>query len=281
MSTAFHWATFALYVAGAFVYLGFLFRQRRGLHTMGQAMLWAGFGLHTIALAAAWIETGALPAMSLRQSLDVFSWALMGGMLLVNLRVKVLMLGAVAAPVCALLLLAASVLPQPTAQPGAALKSLWVVAHVITVLFGYGFLALTFIGGLLYLIQDKLIRGKNLGPVFQRLPSLSRLDALNGKSLMAGFTLLTVGLILGAAYAQITLGSYWRWDPKEVWSLITWLMYAALLHSRLVKGWGGRRGAWLAVAAFVALMFTFLGAGLLMPGYHNLSTIPTFTGTQP
>ncbi|CAO0823042.1 HemX protein [Desulfarculales bacterium] len=282
MSTTLHWLTLAAYLLGTCVYLGFVVWQRRGLHVMGRGILWAGFGLHSLALTAAWIETGALPALSLRQSLDVFSWALMGATLVVNLRLKIMILGALTAPLCALLLLAATaVLPLPVAPPSALLKSAWIVIHVLSLSAGYGLLTLTCLSGGLYLLQDSLIRKKRLGAAFKRLPSLSRLDSLGQQALVAGFTLLTVGLITGAVYAQITLGSYWRWHPKEVWSLITWLCYTAILHTRLVQGWRGRRGAWLGVAAFAALMFTFLGVGLLYSGYHSFEALPTLTGPLP
>ena len=119
---------------------------------------------------------------------------------------------------------------------------MWIIIHVISIMAGYGLLALTSLGGVLYLGQDRALRAKKMGPVFRRLPSLSRLDSLNQASLLAGFLLMTIGLISGAVYAQMTLGSYWRWDPKEVWALITWLLYAALLHTRLVQGWRGPAG---------------------------------------
>ncbi len=281
MSTALHWATLAAYVLGTFVYLGFLLHQRRGLYRMGLTILWIGFGLHTIALGAVWYEGGVVPATSFRQSLDVFSWAIMGATLVINLRVEVMILGAFTAPICSLLLLAAGLLPQVEVVKSPVFQNLWVVVHVFTLLSGYGLLALTFVGGLLYLFQDRSLRAKNLGASFQRLPSLTRLDTLNHQTLVAGFLLMTLGLISGAVYAQIALGSYWRWDPKEVWALITWLMYAALLHARLVQGWRGRRGAWLSVLAFAALVFTFIGAGLLLPGYHNFTNLTDLGTVQP
>ncbi len=281
MSLVLHWAALAAYLVGAGLSLAFVAWQRRALHALGLTALWAGAGLHTLAIVLVWAQSGALPASSLRQSLDLFSWGLMIAGLLVNLRLKIMILGALTGPLCSLLMLAASVLPAPAGPPSKILASLWVVVHVVNLLLGYGLLALTFLGGALYLLQDRLIRAKNLGAAFKRLPSLSRLDQLNHKALLAGFTLLTVGLITGAIYAQMTLGSYWRWDPKEVWALITWLLYAALLHTRLVGGWGGRRAAWMAVAAFLALLFTFLGVGLIFPGYHSFQSLPTLTGPLP
>lgn len=281
MSTTLHWITLAAYLLGSLISLGFLVRQRQGLYRMGLALLWIGFGLHTLALAAAWVEGGVLPATSLRQSLDVFSWALMGAVLVVNLRLEVKIMGALAGPICVLLLLAASVLPVVPSVKTAAFKSAWIIVHVISIMAGYGLLALTCLGGVLYLTQDRALRAKTMGPVFRRLPSLGRLDSLNQASLLAGFLLMTIGLISGAVYAQMALGSYWRWDPKEVWALITWLLYAAMLHTRLVQGWRGRRGAWLSVAAFAALVITFLGAGLLMPGYHSFSSMADLGGPRP
>ncbi|KMY68551.1 hypothetical protein AAU61_02585 [Desulfocarbo indianensis] len=281
MSSALHCATLAAYILATGLYLAFVVWQRRSLHLAGRVALWAGFGLHTLAICSAWLESGALPATNLRQSLDIFSWGLMGASLVINLRRDVMILGALTAPLCSLLLLAASVLPMPDAPPSKLLSSLWVAVHVITVLAAYGLLAVTFLGGVLYLAQDSLIRAKNLGAAFRRLPSLTRLDALNHSALVAGFILLTVGLITGAIYAQIKLGSYWRWDPKEVWALITWLLYAALIHTRLVQGWRGRRGAWLGALAFGVLLFTFLGVGLLFPGYHAFDSLPKLEGNLP
>jgi cytochrome c-type biogenesis protein CcsB len=276
-----HWAALACYLAATGIFLGFVFSQGRRLHQLGRLALWLGFGLHTLALVWAWLGMGALPAYSLRSSLDLFSWALVGATVFIGLRIEVKILGAFAAPLAALLMLAAAVLPQSQTGPPAIFKNLWLILHVFTTLGGYGLLALTFLSSLLYLLQDNLIRAKRLGAVFKRLPSLDRLDHLSHTTLITGFALMTLGMLTGAIYAQILLGSYWRWDPKEVWSLITWLLYAALLHTRLVSGWRGRRGAWLSLVAFCALLFTYLGASQLMPGYHRFESFPTLGGPQP
>lgn len=281
MSTFLHWVTLAAYLGGGGLSLAFLLWQRRGLYAMGRGVLWLGFSLHTLALIAAWVQAGVLPAVNLRQSLDFLSWALMGAGLVVNLRLNIMILGALTAPLCIILLLAASVLPPPSGPTPEIFKSLWLVAHVISLLTGYGLLALNCLGSLLYLLQDSLIRAKRLGATFRRLPSLGRLDQLNQQALLAGFVLLTIGILTGAAYAQAALGSYWRWDPKETWGLISWLCYAALLHIRLVQGWRGRKGSWLALAAFAALLFTFLGAGLLLPGYHSFDALGGAGGPRP
>jgi cytochrome c-type biogenesis protein CcsB len=110
-----------------------------------------------------------------------------------------------------------------------------------------------------------------MGAITKRLPSLKVLDDLNYQSLTFGFPLLTLGIITGAIWAEYAWGRYWNWDPKETWSLITWFLYAALLHQRLTVGWRGRKAAIMAIFGFFAVLFTFLGVNLLLPGLHTYS----------
>jgi cytochrome c-type biogenesis protein CcsB len=107
------------------------------------------------------------------------------------------------------------------------------------------------------------------GAFYHRLPSLDLLDRVNYRSLTIGFPLLTLGIITGALWAENAWGSYWQWDPKETWSLITWFIYAALVHARLTVGWRGRKAAWLSIVGFLAVLFTFLGVNLLLGGLHS------------
>ena len=84
---------------------------------------------------------------------------------------------------------------------------------------------------------------------------------------------MTFGMISGAIYAQSVLGSYWQWDPKEVWSLITWVFYAVLLHERLAVGWRGRRAAWMSIICFCILLFTFIGGSVWLSDYHSFKNL--------
>jgi cytochrome c-type biogenesis protein CcsB len=88
-----------------------------------------------------------------------------------------------------------------------------------------------------------------------------------------GFPLMTMGIISGAIWANSAWGGYWRWDPKETWALITWFLYAALLHGRLTIGWRGRRAAIFAIIGFLCLLFTFLGVNLLLSGEHSFRAL--------
>ncbi|CAA7600379.1 Cytochrome c-type biogenesis protein CcmC [Acididesulfobacillus acetoxydans] len=107
------------------------------------------------------------------------------------------------------------------------------------------------------------------GGVLARFPALEVLDELAYKVVAFGFPLLTLCIITGAVWANYTWGTYWSWDPKETWSLITWLVYAGYLHVRFTRGWKGRPAAWLAVLGFAAVLFTFFGVNYFLPGLHS------------
>jgi cytochrome c-type biogenesis protein CcsB len=138
---------------------------------------------------------------------------------------------------------------------------------------GNGLFAMTFVAAIMYLLQEYHIKKKKLGSLYSRLPSLETLDSINYYALIYGFPFLTIGMITGAIYAQYALGTYWQWDPKEVWSLITWLFYAALLHERLAVGWRGRRAAIMAIVAFLILIFSFVGASVWLSDYHSFRSL--------
>ncbi len=100
-------------------------------------------------------------------------------------------------------------------------------------------------------------------------PSLKVLDDVSYKTIMVGFPLLTIGIVTGAAWANYAWGTYWSWDPKETWSLITWFIYAAFLHARFTAGWKGKKTAVLSVVGFAAVIFTYIGVNFLLSGLHS------------
>jgi cytochrome c-type biogenesis protein CcsB len=151
------------------------------------------------------------------------------------------------------------------------LQSNWLTAHVITCFLGYAAFALAFSLSLLYLLKSR--GGEGAGGFLEtRLPSSSLLDDYSYRLIAVGFPMLTLGIITGAAWANEAWGSYWSWDPKETWSLIIWLIYAAYLHARLARGWQGRRAAWLSVFGFAATLFCYLGVNLFLSGLHSYAT---------
>ena len=133
----------------------------------------------------------------------------------------------------------------------------------------YATFSIAFVAAVIYLIQRHFLKKKKLGALFQKLPSLDTLDDINYRCLTIGFPLLTVAIITGAIWAEKAWGTYWSWDPKETWSLITWFIYAALLHSRITTGWRGKRAALLSIAGFLIMLFTFIGVNMWLPGLHS------------
>jgi cytochrome c-type biogenesis protein CcsB len=167
------------------------------------------------------------------------------------------------------LITSASLFTQKPVQIPLQLRSIWLPIHTTLAFLGEAFLGLAFCGGLMYLIQENQIKNKKWSQFLHRLPSLQTLDDLNYLCLSLGFPFLTLGIITGSIWAEYAWGSYWNWDPKETWSLVTWLIYAALLHGRLTIGWRGRRAAYFLIIGFAVVLFTFLGVNLLLPGLHS------------
>ena len=123
----------------------------------------------------------------------------------------------------------------------------------------------------MYLLKwGKVDEGQsNSKGIVARFPALDVLDDLSYKVIGFAFPLLTLCIITGAIWANYAWGTYWSWDPKETWSLITWIIYAAYLHARLMYGWKGKRAAWMAIFGFAAVLFTFFGVNYLLPGLHS------------
>jgi cytochrome c-type biogenesis protein CcsB len=254
------------------------------LQNAARLLLWAALGAHTAALLGRWAGSYQLAALNsapalftaklkllviqaplsnFYESLVFFAWTLPALGLFAFRRYFKGYLGALVSVLACLLLAYASFGGVDTRikplMP--ALKSNWLLIHVVTAFLGYAAFALAFGAGLLYLVQERHPR--------KSLPPPAQLDRLVYRAAVLGFLLLTLGILTGAVWAETAWGRYWSWDPKETWSLITWLIYATLLHARLLKGWQGRRIAWLAVLGFLAVLFTYFGVSFLLTGLHS------------
>ena len=149
-----------------------------------------------------------------------------------------------------------------------ALRSYWLAVHVSSAVISYGAFAVSFAVSIAYLLKDKTGE-KADSRLAQSLPSLKVLNEITYKLIFIGLPFLTIMLVTGAVWAEYAWGAFWSWDPKETWALITWLVYAIYLHTRFMKGFKGRRAAWLSVLGFAAVIFTFFGVSYLLPGMHS------------
>jgi cytochrome c-type biogenesis protein CcsB len=260
------------YLTSAIGYLLFLFIQKPMLHRLSFGILTAGFLLHTGLIATEFFQTGFFPVHTMHHTLSFTAWTLAGVYLLVRYRYHLNMLGAYAMPIAAALMIAAACIPAVPTDHGTQLRSFWLILHVGFVFIGQSCMALACGAGMFYLIQENAIKSKKNRFFLKRLPSLEFLDTTGYLFIITGFTMLTIGLITGFVYAHQVWGRLWSWDPKEIWSGVSWLVYAALLHGRLVAGWRGRRSAIMAIIGFAALLFTFLGVNIFLGGHHDTFT---------
>ncbi len=150
-----------------------------------------------------------------------------------------------------------------------ALKSHWLTFHVLTAILSYGAFAVSFGLAVMYLCKTHSGEGHSMTALVSRFPDADVLDEISYKLIVFAFSFLTLVIITGAIWAEYAWGTYWSWDPKETWSLITWIIYAGYLHARLMYDWKGKRAAWLAVFGFAAVLFTFFGVNYFLPGLHS------------
>ncbi|MBW1677960.1 MAG: c-type cytochrome biogenesis protein CcsB [Deltaproteobacteria bacterium] len=249
--------TMACYIASSLGYQGYVLFQKRPVYRVASILLWVGFLCHTGVIALQYFKAGHVPVQNLHEALSTFGWAVVGVFLILQIKFHLMVLGALVAPLATLCVVIASILPGPPVELDPLFKSLWVTVHVGTLIVGNAAFAIAFLVGILYLIQEQAIKEKKRGFFFRRLPSLKLLDSMGYSCLIAGFPMLTFGVITGVIYAQMVRGRFWSWDPKEIFAGITWLVFAALLHERLAVGWQGRRAAIMTIVGFVILVFTF------------------------
>ena len=269
MNASLFYITFGIYLVATSCYMVYLAKPSDRLGKLARWLLRGGFAVHILFTLTRYLEAGHTPITNLHESLSFFSMAVVGVFIIIEQRFKILVLGSFVTPVALLLMMVSSIFPSVLSPLNPALKSKWLVVHTVVAFLGYASFAVAFGAAIIYLMQERFLKKRKISGLFQRLPSLDTLDEINYRCLTFGFPLLTIAIISGAIWAETAWGTYWSWDPKETWSLITWFVYAALLHGRLTTGWRGKKAAILAIFGFFVLLFTFIGVNLLMPGLHS------------
>ena len=267
-----------IYGLAAFLYtVAWVFKNQ----TSGKLATWTavvGLAGNTAGIILRWVESyrlgfGHAPLSNLYESLIFFAWTIVLLYLFIERRYKFRIIGAFATPLAFLALAYASLSPnisdriQPLLP---ALKSNWLIAHVIACFIGYAAFAIAFGLSIMYLFKKRDTEGTS--GLLERFPAPKVLEELNHQLVMLGFLFLSAGIITGAVWANSAWGRYWGWDPKETWSLITWFVYATLLHARMMRGWRGRKIAYLSIFGFAAVLFTYFGVNYL-PGLHSYGSV--------
>jgi cytochrome c-type biogenesis protein CcsB len=235
------------------------------------AALAGGILLQTADLFVRGLHMGNVPVTNLPQSLAFLTWLTALAALVLILRLKLDVIGAFVGPAAVVVLTVAAVMTRPgRLMMPASLRSAWLPLHVTLALLGYALFVLAAGVSAVYLTYEKRLKAKRLpGPADNRTPSLEKLDRVNYHLLGWGFLLLSLAIVTGSMWADVTWGRYWSWEPLETWSLVIWLLYAAVLESRLTVGWRGRRVAALTIIVFSVLIGSFIGVSLLTPGKHG------------
>ena len=267
----FYFATMCLW-AGAAAAIGFLVSPARFRAGYANGLTVAGFALLTSFILLRWRATGFMPISNMFESLLFFIWAVALVYLIVEYSFELPSLSSFMLPLmAAFALIALSVAGGPDAIDP-KLRSGWFYLHVVFAFVGYATFAVAFASAIMYLLQRRQLKSKkSFDSVFHRLPSLEVLDDLNQKLINMGFPLFSIAIFAGIFWAHTSeiLGPNWPNDPKIVFTGITWLLYAALFHIRLLSDARGKRVAQLTIVAFAFTVITFLGTKLLAAGPHQ------------
>jgi ABC-type transport system involved in cytochrome c biogenesis permease subunit len=256
MASAFNVALL-LYFVSLIVHAVHLISRRDGVEKAGRVFIFAGLIANMISIILRWQAAGRPPFTNMYESMVFFAWSIAAVYLMFSFSYRVKQIGFFVSLLLLFTMGIASLL-NPDIEPLVpALQSNWLTIHVVTCFLGYAGFAISFVASIYYLAAT---RSGSAG--------IERIDELSYRSVGFGFLFLTLGIITGSVWANTAWGSYWSWDPKETWSLITWLVYAIFLHQRL-RGWKGKRSAWISIIGFTAVIFTYFGVNYLLSGLHS------------
>ncbi len=299
----------ALYLVATVGYFHYLAFRRSGVLAVARTVAYLGLAVHATSVVTRGIEAGRVPWGNLYEYASVAGLLTVAlYLLVVERRWHTEAVGgfALAIPVAAMG--AATLVYVPPGPLVPALNSYWLRIHVVAAMLGSALFTLGFVFTVLYLVRDRRERREAAAviparePVMaavgagggerpedyasaepdatdppparrSRLPAASVLDRIAYRTIVWAFPIWTLAIIFGAIWAEQAWGRYWGWDPKEVWSFITWVVFASYLHARATVGWRGRRAALLAVVGFAALVFNLIVVNTVIPGLHGYADV--------
>nr|UAD87565.1 heme attachment to plastid cytochrome c [Gracilaria salicornia] len=273
--------SFALFLVNLMIYwINIAIKRSRILYTVGTTINISINLLISTSLLLRWIYNGYFPLSNLYESLVFLTWGLSFLQLILEQQNKSPFIGSITTPIGLFTIGFASLsLPENMKEAAPlvpALRSNWLMMHVSIMMISYATLIIGSLLSILFLILHKIknrinsnIESNYTIHHLSRITLLQSIDNLSYRIIGLGFPLLTIGIIAGAVWANEAWGSYWSWDPKETWALITWLVFAAYLHSRLNKAWQGEKPAILASVGFVVVWICYLGVNFLGQGLHS------------
>ncbi|PID76173.1 MAG: c-type cytochrome biogenesis protein CcsB [Deltaproteobacteria bacterium] len=268
-SFIFYVASVAVTAVSAAAYIVFFVYQNTSARRIGRYLLILSGVLQALYIVSRYFLSGHTPVASQHEAVVFFAWAATWAYLSFRWRYTVKNFGTFVSVLILALLIISTFSDKSFTPLVPALQSFWLPVHAGISLLAYGFLSLAFCGGVMYLLQDRELKGRRFGFFLERLPSLDSLDQLNSQCTTTGFVFLTLGIVTGSIWARQAWGAYWQWDPKETWSLITWFVYLVQIHKRFTVGWRGKRAAIMTIAGFLSVVFTLWGVTYLLGGVHS------------
>ena len=259
-------AAMCLYFAAMIVYFLFTALKKEKLSKLAIGVQALALLLHTAALVCRGIGAGRLPLTNQYEFAASFAWGLCLVSLIFILKFRFPVLGTFLTPLIFLVIGYAAMQSKEVKDLMPSLRSNWLGFHVSTAIIAYGSFGVSAVVSAIFLCRTRMRDESFWG---QHVPNREKLDLISYRSVCLGLLFLTFTILTGAIWAERAWGSYWSWDPKETWSLITWIIYAVYLHLRLNRGWRGKSAAIFAVIGFVCVLFTYVGVNTLLPGIHS------------
>ncbi|MBJ6727322.1 cytochrome c biogenesis protein CcsA [Geomesophilobacter sediminis] len=256
--TIFFWAALVTYAisCGGFIY-SIVFKNPRALPKL-TCLVAIGLVAHSAAIASRFYATGHLPWSGDYEYSLMGGWFIVAASVWIGVRNKGLQPLAAATVPLVVVMMGYGVMRHPALTPMAAsLKTNWLYIHVYFAWLAFCSYTLAMAASVLFLLKEKGGAGEH--PLYDRFPSLERLDELIFRYLVFGFITNSIMLVAGSIWAEGLWGSYWNWDPVETWSLISYLVYAIAIHLRVAMGWRGAKLAWMMVIALSTVVISFFG----------------------
>ena len=249
--------TLVLYFIGTVLFLVYLINRSDAVSKVAVAVAGLGFVTHTGGLAMQLFAVNQFQWVTFHKAISFFSWSLVLVYMVVAWRQQLYVIGSFIFPLAFLALVSTAIIPAEAPALNPMFHTVWL--HVTLSMLGTVGFAVAFVAGLMYLMQERLLKSKQFNVLSFKLPPLDFLDMLNQRSILLGFPFLTMGILTGALSAQISLGTYLNWNPEQSWALVTWVFYLMVLMGRVTMGWRAQKAAYLTIVGFAGVILTFLG----------------------
>ncbi len=258
-------ASIVFYFISSIWAVGYVVRPNRFKTGLIRLFVYIGFAVHSGYLVYLCVKAGNIPVANIYQSIVFLVWCTVLVFIVVDFLYKFTAISAFLMPFATVFAISALFFVNNELVMPADLQKFWLISHIIPTFMGYASFSIAFVASIMYIIQQKQLRSKFSGSLLTGLPSLEGLDRLIWRTLTFGFPLITLGMVFGFMWVNSSnvLGVPWYTDHKVVLGIVSWLVYAAILHIRMIAAFHGAKIAILTICGFVLILFTFIGTFFL------------------